>query len=148
MQNLLNEPQHTLRFWGCGKVSSKQRTFRLSQKSTNNLETYTKTVTHTNDSNSLNVILEKLFEPQRSEQPKKETGDFFSLPPFLRCQDTETETWLPTKQCTGDFFSLPPFLRCQDTETETWLPTKQCLERCQTCNVKKFCEAWKHKQLF
>ena len=69
------------------KVTSRRRSFRLSEKASKNLETYTNKVTKTNDNNSLNDVLEKLFEPQpqQLEQTKKDEGDSFEVPPLLFC---------------------------------------------------------------
>jgi len=122
MQNLLNEPQHTLRFWGCGKVVS----FRLSEKALTNLEYYAKKITKKNRNKTLNIILESLgTTPKRSEQPKKqETGDFFSLPPFLYC-DRE-KTWL-----------------LRDSLLDPHNDVGCLMHPCQ-----KTCPAWRHKQLF
>lgn len=87
--------------------------FRLSEKAKDNLQNYGKQK-KLNRNKALNHLLENL----ESEQPQLE-------------QSQE-----------GKFLELPPFLRCQDTETDTWLPREECLERCKTCNIKRFCEAW------
>jgi len=59
--------------------------FRLSEKALTNLEDYAKKVTKQNRNRTLNTILENLFEPQRSEQPKEDARGFLEAPSSLYC---------------------------------------------------------------
>jgi len=95
----------------------KPKSFRLSDKALENLAKYA-TKEKSNPNRALNILLEALQpnKPQLEHPLKESVGE-------------------------GDFFQLPPFLKCP-YDLEAWEETAKVLKRCPPCIWKKSCPAW------